>query len=52
MATGTELVSTRPRNDSGSARATSSAVVPMSMTIVSSGLMRVAASLAIACLPS
>ena len=45
---GTELVSTRPRNAAGSARATSSAVVPTSMTIVSSGSTRLAASAAIA----
>jgi len=50
IATGTEFVSTRPRNASDSALATSSAVVPMSMTMVSSGSIRVAASRAMACL--
>ena len=50
IATGTEFVSTRPRNASGSARATSSAVVPMSMTMVSPGSTSVAASRAMACL--
>jgi hypothetical protein len=37
MATGTELVSTRPQKSAGSALATSRAVVPMSMMIVSCG---------------
>ena len=51
-AAGTELVSTRPRKLAGSARATSSAVVPTSMTIVSSGSTSDAASAAMARLAS
>ena len=52
IAAGTELVSTRPRKLAGSDRATSSAVVPMSMTIVSSGSTSAAASAAMARLRS
>ena len=48
IATGTELVSTRPRKLAGSARATCRAVVPMSMMMVSSGLVSEAASAPIA----
>ena len=48
MATGTELVSTRPSNVAGSALATSSAVVPTSMTTVSPGSTSEAASRAMA----
>ena len=51
-AAGTELVSTRPWNVAGSALATSSAVVPTSMTIVSPGSTSVAASPAMARLAS
>ena len=45
-------MSTRPRKSAGSARATSSAVVPTSIAMVSSGLTRVAASRAMARLRS
>ena len=47
-AAGTELVSTRPRNAAGSARATSSAVVPTSMTTFSPASTSDAASPAMA----
>jgi hypothetical protein len=52
MAAGTEFVSTRPLKLAGRARATSRAVVPISMTIVSSGSTSEAASAAMARLRS